>query len=302
MKKLLYSGDIGFDMRDWEWEPIESVYAGDGCIMALTADGRTLQKVLDRKYAARTEYWTRIRQIAISKWCPGLAIGLVSDGSCMIAKSALRGISGRDYNNYPFDEIHDEIKGWRNLVQVEVSDSFFGLDAEGRVHVAGLNRYASDDYRAVESWRNVKRIVTGTQNSILGITADGELLYAGANMIQHDWEKVLQALPPHARIVDVFPTGSECTQVYFALQDGSIWNLWGEQKAVTTARRSEPAKVFDGTYFYNVLTLTDRGELIQSFEGQLTPLFPGAGKIVSFASGHADSLEPFVLAVAEQKS
>ena len=134
------------------------------------------------------------------------------------------------------------------------------------------------------------------------LTADGELLYAGANMNQHDREKVLQALPPHARIVDVFPTGSECTQVYFALQDGSIWNLWGEQKAVTTARRSEPAKVFDGTYFYNVLTLTDRGELIQSFEGQLTPLFPGAGKIVSFASGHADSLEPFVLAVAERET
>ena len=43
-------------MSDWENESIRKVYAGTNCIMAITDDGRVLQKVTDEKYGASRRF------------------------------------------------------------------------------------------------------------------------------------------------------------------------------------------------------------------------------------------------------
>ena len=300
MKKLVYTENIEFDMRDWEREPIEKVFAGERCIMAITSDGRTLQKIKDKKVEARTKDWKRIRQIAISNVIQGLAIGLVSDGTCMIAKRPLRKICGPGYRNFSFDMIHNEIKRWTNIVQVEVSDAFFALDADGYVHVSAMNEYTRRDYSDVTFWRNVKRIVTGSQNSLLGITGDGHVLCAGANFKSGPHGDITEKLRSHSGVVDVFPTGSECEQIYFAFRDGSVQDYNGHQIAVKTLNTAVPAKLFDGTFAYNVLILDEQDQLHKLEYDKPVQLFQGEGKVKSFACCEGSSYgNPVVLAVID---
>lgn len=105
MGKLLYTKNIGFDMKDWENLPIKKVFAGTDCIMAVTKDGRTFQKIANPNLASRTQYWTRIEQISVSDYCCGHAIGLVQDGTCMVAKRPLRYLTDKDNfcDAIPFD-------------------------------------------------------------------------------------------------------------------------------------------------------------------------------------------------------
>lgn len=147
MGKLLYTDNIGFLMDDWKRESIKKVYAGTDCIMAITEDGRVLQKTESKEIAARTEYWTRNKQIAISHCCPGIAIGLVSDGTCMISKRPLR--LKEKMLCQSLERINEQIKSWNNIVQVAVSDTFFALDSDGRVHYNYYSRRNSDsdDYK-----------------------------------------------------------------------------------------------------------------------------------------------------------
>ena len=300
MKKLVYTENIEFDMRDWDREPIEQVYAGQGCIMAITSDGRTLQKIKDKNAEARTAYWTRIRQIAVSNLVPGMAIGLVSDGTCMISKRPLRKICSPGYQNFSFDLIHNEIKRWTNIIQVEVSDAFFALDSDGRVHVSALNEYSRRDYSSVTFWRDVKRIVIGSQNSLLGITGDGHVLCAGAGLIRGPHGDTTEKLKSLSGVVDVFPTGSECEQIYFAFRDGSVQDYNGHQIAVKTLNTAVPAKLFDGTFAYNVLILDEHEQLHKLEYNKLIPLFQGEGKVKSFTCCEGSSFgNPVVLAVVD---
>ena len=206
MYKLLYTDNVGFDMSDWEKMQICKVYAGTDCIMAITDTGEVLQKTTSPSVAARTQYWTRITDIALSKWAPGVAIGLVSDGTCMISKRAVR---EHDYEGR-FDFINNQVKAWTDIVQVAVSDAFFGVDRAGNVHYVSLSRSGTDDYREVIQWKNVKKIVTGNQNSVFAITRDGNVLAEGASCRRGPHGDISDKLSVINGVVDIYPTGSGC--------------------------------------------------------------------------------------------
>ena len=301
-RKLVYSGiysdDFAFNMRDWEKESLKEVFAGTNCIMAITEDGRVLQKNAKSDYETFTENWNQIVQISISKWSSDLVIGLVSDGTCIININA-----HHEYRSdaYSIATIKNQIKNWTNIVQVAVSDAFFALDSSGHVHLAPLTRLSEKDYSSVLEWENVKKIVTATQCGILGITFDGKVLCSGYNFTAKgpngDITDYLKSLSP---VADIFPVGSECEEILFAFKDGSMRSL-REEIPITTALIDypTPAKVLDGTGAYTVLVLNARKELICWQHGQLKPMIVGEGIVVSYAVGDIEYRNTFVVALVD---
>lgn len=295
MNKLLYTSDIPFDMSDWEKLPIKSVYAGTGCVMAITDDGVVLQKIKDKSKAARTEYWTRVKQISISKWAEGVAVGLVEDGTCLIAKRAAR--FACENTKTSFDALNAAVKEWKNIVQVEASDSLFALDSDGNVHYTALGDFCRKDYSEVLSWKGIKRIVTGTQNSIFGITEDGKVLCAGANC-----REKYKNFDEISDIVDVFPTGSECDILYFVHRNGSVSEyIAGKIERIKCAAFSVPQKCLDGTFWHTVYALTENDEIRGISSESVESPFDAKFRISSFAVGDVDYSTPFVLAIGQER-
>lgn len=295
MYKLLYTDNVGFDMSDWEKMQICKVFAGTNCIMAITDTGEVLQKITNPSYAARTKYWTRITEIALSNWATGVAIGLVSDGTCMISKRPIREC---DYERR-FDIINNEVKSWTDIVQVAVSDAFFGLDRAGNVHYAPLSQYGIDDYRRVEQWKNIKKIVTGNQNSIFAITTDGNVLAEGGNCRRGPFGDVSSLFSGIKDVVDIFTSGSECEEILLLLKDGKIVNLYGDVVYTLAMPLQEMNKVFDGTGNGCILTNVGGNRLVNLCRGEREIMNLHCGKFVSFAVGDIDYGEPFTVAVAE---
>ena len=315
MGRIVYSPEIGFVMSDWENESIRKVYAGTNCIMAITDDGRVLQKVTDEKYGARTKYWTRIRQIAVSKWWAGAAIGLVSDGTCLIAKRPIR--SGPEGARYSFDQINETVKSWHDIVQVAVSDAFFALDSTGRVHCSHFSQRLQDedDYREVICWENVAKIVPGVQNSLFGVTKDGKILCAGLNTGERGPNGDLNKKLAHITdAVDVFPTGSECEKIVIGRRDGTLvdqrgsllpeTNGVGKGAPITLKVPADPLdQVLEGSY-QAVIGRTPTGTLFSvidnaglNLEAVLSQV-PNT-RISSFAVGEYDYRYPFFIAVTD---
>ena len=299
MKKLVYTDKIGFDMSDWLQEPIEKVFSGFNSIMAVTSDGRTLQKVREPAKAVRTAYWTRIEEISISLDGNKLTIGLVKDGTCIISKQALREICyPGSRNHYSFDDVHRIIKSWKNIVQVQASDSFFALDASGRVHVAPLSCTDEEYYRDVASWRNVRRIVAGDCCSILGITNDGHVLCAGSSL--KNGYPAAEMAKSLSHVIDIATSGSDCDILFYAFEDGSAINSQGQTIPVKTASSASQGKILDGLFYSDLIVLNEHHQLVRYnyFKG-CSPLFPEEGEVVSFATGVMDFRDPFVIAVVE---
>lgn len=293
MGKVIYTDNIGFDMSDWKNENIRKVYAGANCIMALTADGRVLQKVTDREFAARTEYWKNITDIAISGCCKGLAIGLVSDGTCMVSKRPLDCFCEKSYDK---TRINDVVKSWSNIVEVAASDALFALDKYGKVHYVCIRR-GYDDYAKTRNWENVVHIATGSQNSVFGVTADGRVLAAGGNCVGGALGFLkISHLANLKDAVDVCAAGSECESIYIAHKDGTVDDL-RNKKVVQGCKNS--VGVLKGQF---------NGALIQKADGRLevAPYF-GCGdysgfesyKVSSFAVGNTDYGPLFAIAVTE---
>lgn len=281
MGKLVYTSGSGYNMSDWMYKPIEKVYAGRDCVMAKTVTGEIIQKVTLPEIAARTEYWTRIKDIAISKFYSGAAIGLVSDGTCMISKRPLR------YARLDIDRINSEVKSWKNITQVAASDAFFALDNMGHVHYTGFSAYAQNDYREVTQWQNIVKLVPGTQSSIFGITSDGKVLAAGGGCLEGPHGNVNKKLNKLNDVIDLFPTGSECETIIFCHSDGSIsssdtcWDL-AECKVKDPYRDLAGCKVkikrLDGYFAYHIVGLTTDNSLIYIMGGKTgarfgTPVF-----------------------------
>ncbi len=300
--KLLYTPGIGYDMSDWDNEPIEKVFAGTDCILAITTDGRVLQKTKKPEVALRTQYWARIKDISLSGWAPCHAIGLVSNGTCMVAKRELRALC--DLKNHVdtlwFDEVNNEIKSWSNIIQVAVSDSYFALDSDGKVHVASHSRFNRDEYAIVPYWDDICRISTGLQNSILGVTKSGEVLGAGANILNGSHGNARECLSKFHDVADVCVTGSECGKIILALKDGTITDLDGHIYPVTASVESLPeGKSIFKSHFYNNVLLVDSNNHLVSISGwEVSQLFDGNPTVSSFAIGDVNYLNPFVLAVA----
>lgn len=211
--------------------------------------------------AARTEYWTRIRQVSLSRWAVGPAIGLVSAGTCLIAKRPVRYLTDpRNFSgSVPFDRVNETVRGWKGIVQVAASDAFFALDTSGNVHCAPLGEDSLRSCRTVESWRNVSRIVTGTQGSVFGVTKDGKVLCAGANAERaHNME-----LSGLAGVMDIAPTGSECEQVIAAFEDGSVRDARTKELlfTVSPSRAAGGKMILDAHFGYIVFAQKSDTEL-----------------------------------------
>lgn len=292
MPKLIYTSNIPFDMSDWDKKCIKEVFAGTGCIMAITEDGETMQKIANESCMARTKYWTRISQIALSKWATGVAIGLVQDGTCMISKKPVREACENFCLN--FDKINDTVKSWNNVVQVAASDAFFALHSDGTVSYVGFGQGAQKGYEEVTNWQNIKKIVTGTQCSVFGITESGEVLVAGANGNNYK-----NKLDEYKNVVDLYPTGSECEDVYLLTADGVVSNLNGFHSCkLFESGNVHKDKILDGNFEYKVFGLNEERMLVEVSSQEAVPVFDVNCKVKSFAVGDLDYSEPFVIAVA----
>ena len=272
--------------------------------MAITEDGRVLQKCRSDEYAAICRFWTRIQQISISKCFPGAAIGLVSDGTCMISKKPVRNTLKSGYRfRCTFEQINDTIKSWHDLVQVAVSDAFFALDSSGRVHCMHFSQRMGDpdEYAAVSGWKDVRRIVTGMQNSVFGITNDGRILCAGMNCTRGPHGYMENVLSKFTDVLDLCPTGSECEEIIILKKDGTITDCRG------TVLFTIPADSLDGTFHYTVLTKTADGRVLPVMNRNLPdheinqPVFPENQRILSFAAGYGWETGSFVIAAAEPR-
>ncbi len=289
MYKLLYTSNVPFDMSDWNDKQIKRVFAGLNCIMAVTEDGKTLQKMQNRDDMARTQYWTRIQQIGISKWAEGAAIGLVADGTCMIAEKPVR--SACEVFHLNFKHINDTVKSWTDVVQVAASDAFFALCSDGTVrYVSFCDRYQAE-YEEIQGWRDVIKIVPGNQNSIFGITKDGKILSAGYNAMN-----TKRYLPQYQNVVDVFPAGSECEDLYILTADGSAFHTRNDLNILNDGN---PFQKLDGHFGYRVFAMTQSQRVFALSDGNMASVFPEQYKIISFAVGDIRYTEPFVIAVAE---
>lgn len=295
MYKLIYTPNIGFKLTDWEQMQIREVIAGRESIIAITDTGKVLQKAINTSIIVPTSYWTGIHEIAVSKSISGMAIGLAADGTCMFSKRAVQAI---DTDRY-FHKINNEVKSWKNIVQVAVSDSFFGLDCTGKVHYAPLSRFEEYDYREVLKWEKVRKIVTGTKNSIFGITTDGKVLAAGANCYIGPYKNITRFLASVKGVVDIFPTGGECENVFMLLDDGRFVDLLGNTVNTLKTSLRASTKVLDGTYSHFVLANDNGKRLVNLCNGNLDVLNTDEGRIVSFSVGDINYRPPFAIAVVE---
>lgn len=300
MKKLLYTKNIGYRMADWKSEPIDRVYAGTNCIMAVTEDGRTLQKTVRPELAVRTAYWTRISQISVSAAMSCMAIGLVSDGTCLIAKRALRNLCRVWDRSDPFDVVNEQVKSWRNIVQVAASDAYFGLDGSGRVHLAAVTADERQAYAEALEWENVRRIVTGPQDAVFGITEEGRVLCAGVG-VKNAHRNLQSTLDGFRDVADVALTGSECERVVLALKDGTVLDSSGTALPVRTLPVDAVGRqVLAGHFYYTVIALNADRRLVYAMGDDRGPVFPGSeSPVLSFAVGDCHWNRPFVLAVTE---
>ncbi len=290
MNRLLYTNNIPFDMRDWNTKQIKDVYAGKNCIMAITEDGETLQKISNPEYKSRTQYWTRIRQIGISRWAEGAAIGLVEDGTCLIAKRPIRLMCEERRLN--FERINDTVKSWTDVIQVAASDAFFALRSDGTVrYVSFCERYQAE-YEEIKDWREVIRIATGVQNSIFGITKNGKILAAGGNAMN-----VKSYLSKYDNVIDVYPTGSECEDIYVLTMDGSVVRARND---LNNLHISSKLQKLDGYFNYKVCALTESGCVVDVSDENITSVFSERYKIRAFAVGDNNYTAPFVVAIAEE--
>lgn len=218
MFEKIYTKDCPFDLSDWPARKILRLFAGKDCVMALTDDGRVLQKTTDPALAIRLEYWTRITDIAISQCWPALAVGLVSDGTCMVGKRALR--NSCEIREISFEEVNARVKALKNIVEIRVSDAIFALDETGRVHHIPLDR--EDWYQEVDSWENIRHIAVGSQCAVFGIDGEGRVHCAGANLT--DMRPRMAALEG---VRDICAMGSECERILLVKEDGSLEMLDG---------------------------------------------------------------------------
>jgi hypothetical protein len=223
VSELLHNKSCPFDFLDWRKEKIKKLHAGKSCVMAITDNESVLQKVLDENLAARTEYWNNIKSISISQTFPGLAIGLVNDGTCMVSKRALRHCCRITERN--FDEINEQIKSLKGIIELIVSDAIFALDHFGIVHHIPL--WKKDEYKDISTWCNINHIAVGNQSSVFGITQDGTIVCAGGNTSNGPRGNLKKSLATIEHVVDICVLGSECEEIMIALSDGRIVDSTG---------------------------------------------------------------------------
>ncbi|MBE5779282.1 MAG: hypothetical protein E7331_08115 [Clostridiales bacterium] len=264
MSSIIYHDECcPFDFRDWTRYDIEKLYAGNDCVMAITYGGQVLQKVVRNEYAAMLFYWNNIKSISISQLFPALAVGLIADGTCVIAKRPL--IHCCEVGNNQFEAVYEQLKRLRNIVEIVVSDAIFALDRYGKVHHISLWR--EDDYVAVEAWSNIKHIVAGNQNSVFGITNSGSVLCAGANTICGPYGDLNKTLQAFHNVVDICAMGSECEKPLLALSDGRIVDMYGE---TIVNGHVGTGQIFTGNHLFTVAKMKNEKYMVLPYDNAIS--------------------------------
>lgn len=280
-----------FSFVEWFFKDITAVYAGKGCVMAMTGQGEVLQKVSNPDLAARMEYWTNIQEIAISQCFDSLALGLEKDGTCMVAKRALRRCC--EITGVSFDWVNSQIRELKQIVKICVSDAIFALDSRGKVHCIPLTR--QHDYHGVASWENIVHICAGNQCSVFGITAEGKVLCAGHNCVAGPRGDLREKLASCRDVADICSLGSEGERVVLAFRDGTAADLSGEPILSGIADR------FQSNFCLGAVLRRDGTlDFIPYHYPQTEDLEKLKNKpIKSFAVGLTENYNPFVIAVKE---
>lgn len=156
------------------------------------------------------------------------------------------------------------------MIQVAVSDSYFALDVDGRVHYAAVTRHEIDDYHDVTAWTNVKKIVMALQNGILGITAEGKVLCAGSSFTKGPHGNAQRKLSELNHVIDACVTGSEGEEVYIALEDSTVLEVFTGRvlRDFRAFASKENVKTLDSAFNYNIFCL-DSNRRLRSLNSQL---------------------------------
>ena len=298
MAKLIWTANMPFSMEDWAGLDIQKVAAGAGSVMVLTAGGEAFQKITSRHLAIREDYWYNLKDIALSKIFEGASIGLMNDGTCMIAKRFLRDyLRGQNRRDTDFYDINNTVSSWKDIVQVACSDAYFALSAQGHVYCAAFTP-DHGDYFELRSWENVRKIVAGSsQHAIFGITRDGKVLCAGRNCTQGPQGDIRKKLTRFESVVDIINSGSEGGQIYLVLRDGSLCNLDGQ---VLRRDCATEGQCLEGHYWVPAVRLAD-GSLTPidwSFTGFLSEI-TGWRNVCGFSLGNTGWDPPFALALTD---
>ena len=286
---LFYSHDPGFSLKEWKNLPLKRIFAGLDCVMAITEDGQVLQKIADPAYAARTHYWKSITEIAISSHVAGAVLGLVSDGTCMVAKRPLR----EHFGEPGMRRINETVKSWRDITAICASDAFFALDKDGRVHHVSFDPQR-DPYQDTESWEDVVFLTTGNQDSVFGVTRQGKVLFAGHNCVDGPNGDLRER--PFYDVTGVCPAGSECERLLLFYRDGTVTDLQGTQ--YDEAAKKTPIR---GCYLLSAYLDEQRKLQLLPYCGGALSLQPSHTQILDFAVGHRDG-EPFCVAIGDRKN
>lgn len=293
MSILLNTDRIPFPMITWRFLNLRKVFAGNGCIMALTESGKVLQRVKDKELSADMESWQGVEDIAISQYVPALAVGLRRDGTCVVSEPALQRCS--EISGINAGKILRQVGSWRDIVQIRVSDAIFALDRFGNVHCAELSD--PGQYRDVEAWKRVTCISAGSQCAVFGVTAEGAVFCAGHNCVAGPRGDLREKLEGVAGVVDICATGAECQKILLAYRDGTVkdldGNFYGRKHAgrnvfisnftVAAIRQADGTVIFDPYWF-------PEAESLQKLQGR---------PLGSCAVGHVAFEEPFAIALSE---
>ena len=228
---LVATHGIKLALRHIDGSDIRKVAAGADLLVAITADHRIRHIARNPDLQLREQYWTRVVDVAISGFAEGMCVGLIADGTCMLSKRALRSIATCYHEtlqsqNREFERINNTIKSWTNVIQLAVSDAIFALHEDGTVSCCEFSRpFTESKYRHVQSWCGIRKVVVGSQDSIVGITDDGQIRVDGYNLLPRENEIVRSGSRIDA--VDVVLGGSECERILFLDREGYIRDMDG---------------------------------------------------------------------------
>ena len=297
MKKLVYSKDALRLPPTLFTKGYKSVFAGSGCVMAVTSQGKLIQNTAEGVAPVNIRCYENvdIAEVAISGACPGMTIALDKSGRCCIDWSA----ADRYCTNSGYvRKAVSAVEQWHGIVAVAVSDAYFALDADGRVHFAALNDYNAREYAPTAEWENIVRIVAGPQNLIFGVTAEGRVLCTGSNCLGGPHGDMRTILDEIQYVADIGVMGAECGEIVVVFKDGRVKGLFSD----IDDRMSVPrGKVLSSSQ--NCVVAKDAHGVLRFYcrepwiEEQFACLKNKSFE--SFALGDINSIYPFIAAISE---
>ena len=290
MKIISTNKKLPFDFKTWDAAYIDRLYAGMNVVMAVTPDGRVLHTGHNCSLSY-VNYWRGVDHLAISNCAPGAVMAVTREGECLVYEKALKNLPDAS-------DVFIKVLKWHKITQAVASDGFFAVDIFGRVHIAPFSKNHS--YNEAESWENIARLAVGNQDSLFGITRDGKVLCAGANLTNGPYGNLREKLSGLSDVVDICAIGAECQRILIAFKDGTVTDLDGNKLDI---RHKDSNGVFASNFSIAAIKNADNGIDFQPY------FFPDKDKLKKFdkreihsvAVGHIDNSIPFVVALSKKR-